>query len=96
MTAAVAPLIVGTAILAQDAAAGVIVAVTLPVIAVSWLLIELRTAVLIDRHRRTLSRSSRFFVDLLQGLPTLKVFGRAQAQVATAGSTRVISTAIRR
>ncbi len=80
MTAAVAPLIVGTAILAQDAAAGVIVAVTLPVIAVSWLLIELRTAVLIDRHRQTLSRSSRFFVDLLQGLPTLKVFGRAQAQ----------------
>ncbi len=78
--AVLVPLLVGAAIWTQDGLAALILALTLPLIPVFMILIGLRTSVLMDRQWHTLSRLSGFFLDLVGGLPTLKVFGRAKAQ----------------
>jgi thiol reductant ABC exporter CydD subunit len=78
--AVVVPLTVGLTILTQDALAAVIIAVTLPLIPVFMVLIGLYTSKQVDRQWRTLSSMSGFFLDLVAGLPTLQIFGRAKAQ----------------
>ncbi len=81
--AVVVPLVAGTAILTQDVLSAVVVAVTLPLIPLFMVLIGMYTQARVDRQWSTLGVLSGHFLDVVAGLPTLKVFGRAKAQVAT-------------
>ena len=78
--AVIVPLAVLATILGQDIPSAVIIAVTLPIIPVFMILIGLYTRTRVDRQWETLSRLSGHFLDLVAGLPTLKVFGRAKRQ----------------
>jgi thiol reductant ABC exporter CydD subunit len=79
--AVVVPVAVLATVLGQDLLSAVIIAVTLPLIPVFMVLIGLYTRSRVDRQWRTLAVLSGHFLDLVAGLPTLKVLGRAQAQV---------------
>src|SRR6266702_411777 len=76
--------LVPTAVLATVAAAdwisAVIIAVTLPLIPVFAVLVGLHTRARTQRQWRLLARLGGHFLDVVEGLPTLKVFGRAKAQ----------------
>ena len=78
--AVIVPLAVLATVLGQDILSAVIIAVTLPLIPVFMILIGLYTRTRVDRQWETLSRLSGHFLDLVAGLPTLKVFGRAKRQ----------------
>ncbi len=56
---------------------------TLPLVPVFMILIGLHTRARVDRQWRTLSRLGGHFLDVVAGLPTLKVFGRSRAQANT-------------
>lgn len=86
------PIVGGVAILTQDVLAAVIVALTLPLIPVFMVLVGLYTQSRVDRQWRTLGVLSGHFLDVVAGLPTLAVFGRAKAQ---ADSIRRIGDAYR-
>jgi ATP-binding cassette, subfamily C, bacterial CydCD len=77
-------LIVPAAIIATvigfDLVSAIIIAVTLPIIVVFMILIGLYTRSRVDRQWQTLARLSGHFLDLVAGLPTLKVLGRAKTQ----------------
>lgn len=79
--AVVVPLIVGTAILAQDVLAAVIVALTVPLIPVFMILVGWVSQARVDKQWRWLSVLGNHFLDVVEGLPTLKAFNRAQHQV---------------
>ena len=76
--------LVPTAVLATVAAAdwmsAVIIAVTLPLIPVFAVLVGLHTRARTQRQWQLLARLGGHFLDVVEGLPTLKVFGRAKAQ----------------
>ena len=76
------PIVGGVTILTQDLLAAVIVALTLPLIPVFMVLVGLYTKGRVDRQWRTLGVLSGHFLDVVAGLPTLAVFGRAKAQAA--------------
>ena len=78
--AVIIPLAVLVTVLGADLISAIIIAVTLPLIPVFMILIGLYTRSRVDRQWETLSRLSGHFLDLVAGLPTLKVFGRAQRQ----------------
>ena len=75
---------VPVAVLARVAAAdwisAVVIAVTLPLIPVFAVLIGLHTKARTQRQWRLLARLGGHFLDVVEGLPTLKLFGRANAQ----------------
>ncbi|MET1003936.1 MAG: thiol reductant ABC exporter subunit CydD [Propionibacteriaceae bacterium] len=75
------PLVVGVAILSADWVSAVVVALTLPLIPVFMVLVGWLTQTVVGRRRRVQSRLAHHFADLVAGLPTLQVFGRARAQV---------------
>jgi len=79
--AVVVPAAVLLRILAADWLSAVIVLCTLPLIPVFMVLIGLATQARTDRQWTVLARLSHHFLDVAEGMPTLKVFGRAQAQV---------------
>lgn len=79
--AVVVPLIVGVAILTQDLLAAVIVALTVPLIPVFMILVGWVSQSRVDRQWRWLSVLGNHFLDVVEGLPTLKAFNRAQHQV---------------
>lgn len=79
--AATIPLLIGGTILITDWESALIVALTLPLIPVFMILIGLATQAKLDRSWRTQSRLAGHFADLVSGLPTLQVFGRARAQL---------------
>jgi thiol reductant ABC exporter CydD subunit len=79
--AVVVPLIVGVAILTQDLLAAVIVALTVPLIPVFMILVGWVSQARVDRQWRWLSVLGNHFLDVVEGLPTLKAFNRAQHQV---------------
>ncbi|MBE6477593.1 MAG: thiol reductant ABC exporter subunit CydD [Propionibacteriaceae bacterium] len=81
MMAASVPLIIGVAILTQDLRSAVMIAVTIPLIPVFMALIGIATAKQVDRRFTQQTRLSNHFADLVAGLPTLQVFGRARAQL---------------
>jgi ABC-type transport system involved in cytochrome bd biosynthesis fused ATPase/permease subunit len=58
-------------------------AVTIPLIPVFMILIGLSAQAATRRQWLTLSLLGAHFLDVLQGLPTLKIFGRERAQLAT-------------
>ncbi|MGV1036109.1 MAG: thiol reductant ABC exporter subunit CydD [Candidatus Nanopelagicales bacterium] len=78
--AVIVPLTVGVVVLLADPLAALIVVLTLPLIPVFMILIGKFTQSKVDRQWRTLSQLSGHFVDVVAGMPTLKAFGRANAQ----------------
>ena len=78
--AVIVPLSVLITVLGQDILSAVIIAITLPLIPIFMILIGLYTRARVDRQWATLARLSGHFLDLVAGLPTLKVLGRAKAQ----------------
>ncbi len=80
--AVMVPAAVGARILLGDWISALTVALTLPLIPVFAILVGLAAKRAMDRQWRTLSRLAGHFLDVVVGLPTLKVFGRAKAQAA--------------
>lgn len=74
------PVAVLVRIVWSDWIAALTIALTLPLIPVFMVLIGWATQSRMDRQWRMLSRLSHHFLDVVAGLPTLKVFGRAKAQ----------------
>ncbi|MFJ5922820.1 thiol reductant ABC exporter subunit CydD [Kitasatospora sp. NPDC092948] len=83
--AVVVPLVVLARILGADWESAAIICVTLPLIPLFMILIGYATQARTDRQFAGLSRLSHHFLDVVAGLPTLKVFGRAKAQAAAIG-----------
>ncbi|MFJ2645993.1 thiol reductant ABC exporter subunit CydD [Streptomyces sp. NPDC087420] len=78
--AVVVPVAVLARIVTQDWVSAAIIVVTLPLIPLFMILIGWATQTRVDRQWRLLSRLSGHFLDVVAGMPTLKVFGRAKAQ----------------
>ncbi|WP_329134060.1 thiol reductant ABC exporter subunit CydD [Streptomyces sp. NBC_01476] len=78
--AVVVPAVVLTRIGTADWISAGIIVVTLPLIPLFMVLIGWVTRDRMDRQWRLLGRLSGHFLDVVAGLPTLKVFGRAKAQ----------------
>ncbi|WP_438872938.1 thiol reductant ABC exporter subunit CydD [Paractinoplanes hotanensis] len=81
--AAVVPVIVLARLLGADLTAAVTVALTLPLIPLFMVLVGWHTEAANRRQFRLLARLDHHFLDVVSGLPTLKVFGRARAQART-------------
>jgi len=80
MLAVTVPVIIGVAILTSDLLSAVIVAVTVPLIPVFMALVGWTTEARTQRRWAIQTRLAHHFADLVTGLPTLQVFGRAKAQ----------------
>ncbi|MFD1660079.1 thiol reductant ABC exporter subunit CydD [Streptomyces caeni] len=78
--AVVVPVAVLARIVTEDWVSAAIIVGTLPLIPLFMMLIGWATQAQMDRQWRLLSRLSGHFLDVVAGLPTLKVFGRAKAQ----------------
>ncbi|MFG3347809.1 thiol reductant ABC exporter subunit CydD [Streptomyces sp. NPDC048018] len=91
--AVVVPVAVLARIVTEDWISAAIIVLTLPLIPVFMILIGWYTQARMDRQWKLLSRLSGHFLDVVAGLPTLKVFGRAKAQ---AENIRSITTEYRR
>ncbi|MFS4091782.1 thiol reductant ABC exporter subunit CydD [Streptomyces sp. AF1A] len=74
------PVAVLARIVTEDWVSAAIIVGTLPLIPLFMMLIGWATQSRMDRQWRLLSRLSGHFLDVVAGLPTLKVFGRAKAQ----------------
>ncbi len=74
------PLAVLARVMAADWISGVVIAVTLPLIPAFAILVGLHTKARTQRQWQLLARLGGHFLDVVEGLPTLKVFGRAKAQ----------------
>ncbi|WP_354645002.1 thiol reductant ABC exporter subunit CydD [Kitasatospora camelliae] len=81
--AVVVPAVVLARILGADWESAAIIAVTLPLIPLFMVLIGMATQSRMDRQWAGLSRLSHHFLDVVAGLPTLKVFNRAKHQART-------------
>ena len=75
------PLIVGITIATQDIESAVIIAITIPLIPLFMALIGWSTQTQVARRLRVATRLANHFADLVTGLSTLQVFGRARAQL---------------
>ncbi len=91
--AIVVPVAVLARIVTEDWVSAAIIVGTLPLIPLFMVLIGWVTQSRMDRQWGLLSRLSGHFLDVVAGLPTLKVFGRAKAQ---AESIREITSEYRR
>ena len=80
--ASIVPVVLAIAIGLQDVRSLVIVVITVPLIPVFMALIGWRTEAAMKRRWQTQARLANHFADLVAGLPTLQVFGRARAQLA--------------
>ena len=80
LLSAVVPLLVVAYILPRDAASAVLLVVTAPVIPVMMVLVGSYAEEHTRRQWLALSRMGAHFLDALQGLPTLKAFGRVAAE----------------
>ncbi len=90
--AVVVPVAVLARIVTEDWVSAAIIVVTLPLIPLFMILIGWYTQARMDRQWKLLSRLSGHFLDVVAGLPTLKIFGRAKAQ---AESIRTITSEYR-
>ncbi|MFJ5558196.1 thiol reductant ABC exporter subunit CydD [Streptomyces sp. NPDC093250] len=91
--AVVVPVAVLARIVTEEWVSAAIIVGTLPLIPVFMVLIGWATQSRMDRQWLLLSQLSGHFLDVVAGLPTLKVFGRAKAQ---AESIRRITAEYRR
>lgn len=78
--AAVVPAVVLARILFADWISALTIVLTLPLIPLFMVLVGWATRDRMDRQWQLLGRLSGHFLDVVAGLPTLKVFGRAKAQ----------------
>ena len=78
--AVIVPIAILATVLGQDLISAIIIAVTIPLIPIFMALIGMYTKTRVDRQWRTLASLSGHFLDLISGLPTLVIFGRAKAQ----------------
>jgi ATP-binding cassette subfamily C protein CydD len=78
--AVLVPAAVLATVATADWISAVIIAVTLPLIPVFAVLVGLHTRARTERQWRLLARLGGHFLDVVEGLPTLKVFGRARRQ----------------
>jgi ATP-binding cassette, subfamily C, bacterial CydD len=74
------PVTVVATVTTADWISGVVIAVTLPLIPLFAALVGLHTKAATRRQWRLLAQLGGHFLDVVQGLPTLKAFGRAKAQ----------------
>jgi len=79
--AVIIPVAVLARIVTEDWVATVTIALTLPLIPVFMVLVGKATQARTERQWQSLTRLGHHFLDVVSGLPTLKVFGRAKAQV---------------
>ncbi len=79
--ACIVPVVLAVAIGLQDLTSVIIIAVTIPLIPVFMALIGWRTEAAMARRFRVQTRLANHFADLMSGLVTLQVFGRARAQL---------------
>jgi ATP-binding cassette, subfamily C, bacterial CydD len=68
-----------------DWISGVVIAVTLPLIPLFAVLVGLHTKATTQRQWRLLALLGGHFLDVVEGLPTLKLFGRAKPQAEVIG-----------
>lgn len=80
--ALVVPAVVVVAIGSVDVISAIIVVVTLPLVPLFMILVGRLTEARARRRWRTQARLAHHFADLVAGLPTLQVFGRAHGQSA--------------
>ncbi len=80
--AVIVPVTVVVVAFGADWISAVIIAVTIPLIPLFMSLVGASAKVRMARQMRLLQRLAGHFLDVVAGLPTLKVFGRAKAQVA--------------
>ncbi|MBY8879171.1 thiol reductant ABC exporter subunit CydD [Actinacidiphila acidipaludis] len=78
--AAVVPAVVLARIATADWVSALTIVITLPLIPLFMVLVGWATRERMDRQWRLLSRLSGHFLDVVAGLPTLRVFGRAKVQ----------------
>jgi ATP-binding cassette subfamily C protein CydCD len=78
--ASVVPLLVGVVIAVTDLVSGLIILFTVPLIPLFGILIGRYTDVAVRRKWETLQTLSNHLFDLLSGITSLRVFGRANAQ----------------
>ena len=78
--ACVVPVAVLVRVAAADWISALVIAVTVPIIPVFAVLVGLHTRAQTQRQWNLLARLGGHFLDVVEGLPTLKVFGRAAAQ----------------
>ena len=74
------PVAVVATVTAADWISGAVIAATLPLIPLFAALVGLHTKASTSRQWRLLAQLSGHFLDVVQGLPTLKAFGRAKFQ----------------
>jgi ATP-binding cassette, subfamily C, bacterial CydD len=77
------PLAVLARVTAADWISGLVIAATLPLIPLFAALVGQHTKGRAQRQWRVLAALGGHFLDVVEGLPTLKVFGRAKAQAET-------------
>ncbi len=94
--AVIVPVVVLGAVVLNDWISALIIVVTLPLIPLFMALVGAATRERMDFQVRTLERLAGHFLDVVAGLPTLKIFGRAKAQAAAVGeiTERYRATAI--
>jgi thiol reductant ABC exporter CydD subunit len=83
--AVIVPLTILAVVVTRDWISAAILLVTLPLVPVFMALVGLGTRSHTDRQFRTLQALSGHFLDVVNGLATLKVFGRSRTQVQTIG-----------
>lgn len=83
--AALVPLVMLLTIFPIDILSGLVLLLTAPLIPLFMLLIGKTAGALNRRQWQSLSRMSAHFLDVLQGLTTLKIFGRSRAQIEIIG-----------
>ncbi len=74
------PIAVLVRVAAADWISALVIAVTLPLIPVFAVLVGWHTKARTQRQWRVLATLAGHFLDVVEGLPTLKIFGRARAQ----------------
>lgn len=77
----IVPLMILIIVFMQNWLAGTILFITAPLIPLFMALVGMKTAKLNQENFKILARMSAHFLDLLQGLSTLVLFNRAEAQV---------------
>ena len=82
LLAVIVPVIVIAAVLAGDWISALIIAATIPLIPLFMALVGRRRATTWIASSARCGRLAGHFLDVVAGLPTLKVFGRAKAQAA--------------
>jgi thiol reductant ABC exporter CydD subunit len=78
--AVIVPVVVVVVVLWNDWLSAAIIAFTIPLIPLFMALVGAATKERMDSQFRILERLAGHFLDVVAGLPTLKVFGRAKAQ----------------